>query len=87
MSGYSILIMICSTVLSHSDCQPKTATDIVRGPQVDNAIMCALNAQTMLARTDLIRADGTQYMKVACAPSKNVAQWMAEVEAREAALQ
>jgi hypothetical protein len=87
MSGYSILILICSTVLSHSDCQPKTATDIVRGPEVDNAIMCGLNAQTMIARTDLVRADGTQYMKVVCAPSKNADQWMAEVEAREAALQ
>jgi hypothetical protein len=87
MSSYSILILICSTALSHSDCQPKTATDIVRGPEVDNAIMCALNAQTMIARTDLVRADGTQYLKVACAPSKNLDQWMAEVEAREAALQ
>jgi hypothetical protein len=87
MSGYSIVILICSTVLSHSDCQPKTATDIVRGPEVDNAIMCGLNAQTMIARTDLVRADGTQYMKVVCTPSKNADQWMAEVEAREAALQ
>jgi hypothetical protein len=87
MSGYSILILICSAALSHSDCQPKTATDIVRGPEVDNAIMCALNAQTMIARTDLVQTDGTQYMKVACAPSKNLDQWMAEVEAREAALQ
>jgi hypothetical protein len=87
MSGYSILILICSTALSHSDCQSKTATDIVRGPQVDNVIMCAMNAQTMIARTDLVRADGTEYMRVVCAPSKNADQWMTEVKARKAALQ
>jgi hypothetical protein len=87
MSGYSMLILICSTALSHSDCQPSTAVDVVRGPQVDNAIMCALNAQTMIARTDLVQADGTQYMKVVCTPSKNADRWMAEVEARKAGLQ
>jgi hypothetical protein len=85
MASYSILILICSTALSHSDCQPNTALDVVRGTQVDNAIMCSLNAQTMLARTDLVQ--GAQYMKVVCTPSKNVGQWMAEVEARKAAVQ
>ena len=59
----------------------------MRGPQVDNPIMCSLNAQTMIARTDLVQADGTEYMKVVCTPSKNAAQWMAEVEARKAAVQ
>ena len=49
--------------------------------------MCALNAQTMIASTDLVQADGTQYMKVVCTPSKNADQWMAEVEARKAGLQ
>jgi hypothetical protein len=87
MSGYSLVILICSMTLSHSDCQPKTATDIVRGPVVDNPVMCGFNAQAMLASTDLVRADGTEYMKVVCTPSKNADQWVAEVEARKAALQ
>jgi hypothetical protein len=87
MSGYSILILICSTTLSHSDCQAKTAVDMVRGPTVDNAIMCALNAQAMIARTDLMQGDGSQYMKVVCAPSKTADEWLAELEARKAALQ
>jgi hypothetical protein len=85
MSGYSILILICSTALSHSDCRSMTALDVVRGPTVDNAIMCALNAQTMIARTDLVQGV-TQYMKVVCTPSKNADEWMAEVDARKAAL-
>ncbi len=32
--------------------------DVVRGPPADNPIMCALNAQTMMARTDLVQAGG-----------------------------
>ena len=42
--------------------------DVVRGPTVDNLMMCAFNAQTMIARTDLVQPDGTQYMKVVCTP-------------------
>lgn len=86
MSGYSIIILICSTALSHSDCQSKTASDVVRGPQVDNPVMCSLNAQMMMARTDLVRGDKV-YMKVMCAPTKNAEEWKAEIDARKAALE
>lgn len=84
---YSILILVCSTALSHADCQAKTALDVMRGPTVDNPMMCALNAQTMIARTDLVQSDGSEYMKVVCTRSKNAEQWMAEIEARKAAVQ
>ena len=84
---YSILILICSTALSHSDCQSKTALDVARGPKVDNEIMCIMNAETMIARTDLVQGGGGQYMKVVCTPTKNADQWMAELEARKAAMQ
>jgi hypothetical protein len=84
---YSILILICSSALSHADCQAQTATDVVRGPRADNEIMCMLNAQTMIARTDLVQGDGSQYMKVLCAPAQNADEWTAEIEARKAALQ
>jgi len=81
---YSILVLICSTALSHADCQAKTAMDVVRGPTVDNPMMCALNAQTMIARTDLVQPDGTQYMKVVCTRRQNAEAWVAEMEARKA---
>jgi len=87
MSGYSILILICSTSLSHVDCQTKTAMDVIRGPMVDNVMTCAFNAQTMMARTDLVQESAGEYMKVVCTPSKNADQWVAEIEARKAALQ
>ena len=84
---YSVIVLICSTALSHADCQAKTAVDVVRGPTVDNPMMCGLNAQTMLARTDLVQSDGTEYVKVMCTRSKNAEQWVAEIEARKAAVQ
>jgi hypothetical protein len=49
--------------------------------------MCALNAQTMIARTDLVQGDGSGYIKVVCTRSKNAEEWVAEIEARKAALQ
>ena len=81
MSGYSVVILICSMGLSHADCQPDTALDVVRGPEVDNPVMCAFNAQTMMARTDLVQG-GAQYLKVVCARSKSADQWKAEIEAQ-----
>ena len=83
---YSIMVLICSTALSHADCQAKTAVDVVRGPTVDNPMMCALNAQTMIARTDLVQNDGTEYVKVVCTRSKDAEQWVAEIQARKAAV-
>ena len=83
---YSILILICSTTLSHADCQADTALDVVRGPKVNSPTMCFLNAQTMVARTDLVQASGPEYMKVVCRPSKSADQWVAEIQARKAAL-
>ena len=83
---YSLLVLICSTALSHADCQAKTAVDVVRGPTVDSPMMCGVNAQTMIARTDLVQ-NGTEYVKVVCTRSKNAEQWVAEIAARKAAIQ
>jgi hypothetical protein len=84
---YSIIVLICSTALSHADCQAKTAVDVVRGPTVDNPMMCALNAQTMIARTDLVQTNGTEYVKVVCTRKQNAEEWVAEISARKAAIQ
>lgn len=84
---YSIVILICSTALSHADCQPKSAIDVVRGPIVDNPMTCGFDAQAMIARTDLVQSDGAEYVKIVCTRSKNAEQWMAEIAAREAAIQ
>ena len=85
MADYSIVVLICSVALSHPDCQPDTALDVVRGPAVENPVMCGLNAQTMMARTDLVQAGGGQYMKVVCTRAKNADRWKTEIEGRTAA--
>ena len=82
---YSILVLICSTALSHADCQAKTAVDVIRGPTVDNPMMCGFNAQTMIARTDLVQ--GGEYMKVVCTRAMNADQWVAQIRARKAAVE
>ena len=84
---YSIVILVCSIALSHGDCQAKTAVDVVRGPTVDNPMMCGFDAQAMIARTNLVQTDGAEYVKVVCTRSKNAEEWVAEVEARKAAVQ
>jgi hypothetical protein len=83
---YSIIILICSTALSHADCQAKTAVDVVRGPTVDNPVTCGFDAQAMIARTDLVQSD-REYVKIMCTQAKNAEQWVAEVAARKAAIQ
>jgi len=84
---YSILVLICSTALSHADCQAQTAVDVVRGPTVDSPMMCGFNAQAMIAGTDLVQNDGTEYVKVMCTRAQNAEQWVAEVKARKSAIQ
>ena len=84
---YSILVLICSTALSPADCQAKTAVDVVRGPTVDNPMMCGFNAQAMIARTDLVQGDGSGYVKVVCTRAKNAEEWVAEIKARKAAVE
>jgi len=83
---YSIIVLICSTTLSHADCEARTAFDVVRGPIVDNPMMCGLNAQTLIAGTDLVQNDGAAYVKVVSARMKDAEQWTAEIVARKAAL-
>jgi hypothetical protein len=84
---FKILVRICSTAVSYADCQAKTAIDVVRGPTVDNELLCGLNAQTIIARTDLVQNDGSEYVKVVCTWAKNADEWVAEIEARKAAVE
>jgi hypothetical protein len=50
-------------------------------------MMCGVNAQTMIARTDLVQGDGSEYMKVVCTRAKDAEEWVAEVKARKSAIQ
>jgi arylsulfatase len=45
--------------------------------------MCGLNAQMMIARTDLLQPDGSHYVKVLCSPIKNSDEWTEEILLRK----
>jgi hypothetical protein len=49
-------------------------------------MMCGFNAQAMIAGTDLVPTDGSEYLKVVCTRAKNAEEWVAEIEARKAAI-
>lgn len=69
MPSYTILVLICALNVSHADCQPDTAYDVMRGPRVENAQMCGMMGQALVAQTSLAPRDGLEYMKIVCTPS------------------
>lgn len=66
MSAYTIVILICSVQIGHSDCRPDTAIDVMRGPKVENAMMCLMAGQALVAQSALAPREGQEYMKIMC---------------------
>lgn len=71
MGFFTILILVCSTALSHADCQWKTAIDKIKGPVVHNEIECGKSGQEMLASTALAPRPGREYLKIECVRYKS----------------
>ena len=70
MSAFSTIILVCSINISHGDCTPDTAIDVIRGGNVENEIMCAMGGQSMLAATALVPREGLEFTKIMCVRSK-----------------
>ena len=66
MSAFSTIILVCSINLSHGDCRPDTAIDVIRGDQADSLMMCAMRGQMTLASTVLAPVEGEEYTKIMC---------------------
>jgi hypothetical protein len=66
MNAIAVVILICSASLSRSECQPNTASDVMRGPNVANESMCALSGQSTLAATALVPNGPDEYVKIIC---------------------
>jgi hypothetical protein len=66
MSAFSTIILVCSINLSHGDCRPDTAIDVIRGAGADSVMMCAMTGQTTLAATALAPVEGEEYTKIMC---------------------
>jgi hypothetical protein len=69
MNPIAVVILICSTSLGRSDCQMNTALDVIRGPNVANEMMCALQGQTTIAATAVAPRNGDEYVKILCVRS------------------
>jgi hypothetical protein len=82
MSAFSTIILVCSINLSHGDCRPDTAIDVIRAGGADSLMMCAMRGQSTLAATVLAPVEGEEYTKIMCVSSEraprrlNVAQSM-----------
>jgi hypothetical protein len=66
MNPIAVVILICSASLGRADCQMNTALDVIRGPNVANEMMCALQGQTTIAATAVAPRNGDEYVKILC---------------------
>ena len=61
------ILLICSTTLPRSECQPDTALDVIIGPKVTTMGLCGIQSQAFIAATWFTEtlAEGT-YLKIQC---------------------
>jgi hypothetical protein len=65
----NMLILVCAVSIPSADCQPRTALDIIRGPDVASPVECGLYGQAYVAETALAgRNSHAEYLKIVCAP-------------------
>jgi hypothetical protein len=74
LSSFTILILVCVTSLSHSECQPETALTVLRGPQVQNELMCGFLGQTTLAGGAVAPRPDREYAKIMCLRTTETAE-------------
>ena len=65
MSPFIVYIFLCAASTAPSDCDKRSAIDVVLGPDVHNEIMCGLQAQEMFAKTAIEPTNG-EYVKISC---------------------
>ncbi len=82
MSAFSTIILVCSINLSHGDCRPDTAIDVIRGDQADSLMMCAMRGQAKLAATALAPVEGEEYTKIMCVSSERADTMQREAKVR-----
>ena len=72
MSSIVIYILLCAASTAPSDCDTQSAIDVMVGPDVQNEVMCGLEAQEAFARTPLRPTNG-EYVKISCQRRRRVA--------------
>ena len=82
MSAFSTIILVCSMSLSHSDCRPDTAIDVIRAGGAESLMMCVMRGQTTLAATALAPVEGEEYTKIMCVPGEKAESLLREATVR-----
>ena len=82
MSAFSTIILVCSINLSHGDCRPDTAIDVIRAGGADSLMACAMRGQMTLASTSLAPAEGQEYTKIMCVSTERADGMLHEAKAR-----
>ena len=62
---FNIIALICSTALSHVECQRPTASDAIFVANVPNELRCMLDGQEHMAQAAGLIPKG-YYLKIAC---------------------
>ena len=65
MSPFIVYIFLCAASTAPTDCDKRSAIDVVLGPDVRSEIMCGLQAQEMFAKTAITPSNG-EYVKISC---------------------
>jgi hypothetical protein len=61
-----ILILVCALSTPVEECSPMNAISALRGPDVQNSIMCGLYGQSQLAQSAIGPQAGSEYEKIVC---------------------
>lgn len=63
---FKVLILVCSTALTPSECQVDSAISVINGPEAADARLCGFNGQAYLAGSALAARHENEYVKVKC---------------------
>lgn len=64
---FKAILLVCATSVQPADCNEKTATHVVLGPDATNEISCAMQSQAYLANTAIGRSlEDDGYLKIKC---------------------
>ncbi|HXZ15313.1 MAG TPA: hypothetical protein VEH77_04965 [Roseiarcus sp.] len=65
MNIFTAYILLCASTIAASDCDTRSAIDVIIGPQTGSEIACGLEAQQVMAQTAIRPGDG-EYLKISC---------------------
>lgn len=73
MAVIDIIALICSTALSHAECQPVNARDVIVVGKTSLPIACAVEGQQDLGKIAAMKGEN-EFFKIMCARHGTVGQ-------------